>query len=1015
MSRKLVHLITIVLVAGLIQTSLGNVLDPDLVGWWKFDEGSGTAAADSSGSDMHGVLVNDPEWRDDGPRKGCLFFDGDDAYVQVPHQDALNPSDGSFTVVFWASVEVAAGARGDANWDLPVAKRDSGSIGYYVGADRNQGSADQTGYRFMLGDTAANRKDTPYVSVPLGEWVFVAAVLDRDRDEQKISVDGGQTWETTTPPAGAIAPARDLGIGWDIGQNNYWVHGRIDDVALFSRALSDGQIGLIMQEGMTPALAKDSHPRDGAIDVPLDVTLNWAPGLYAATHDLYFGTSSADVSVASRADPLGALVIQGQTATTYEPDGPLEFGQTYYWRIDEVNAAPDSTIFTGEVWSFTVEPFAYPIENIIATSNAESRDGFGPERTVDGSGLNAEDQHSVVSGDMWAGTTGGAEPVSIQYAFDRVYKLHQMRVWNYNVEFELMLGFGFKDVTVEYSENGIDWTILKEVQFAQATAKADYTANTIVDLEGVPAQYVRLTANSAYGLMGQFGLGEVRILYVPIQASEPEPADGATEVDVKTMLDWRGGRQAASHEIYFGTDPEALALVDTVPDSRYDPDRLDLGTTYYWQISEVNEAEAISTWEGQIWSFSTLEYIVVDDFESYTDYSPRSIFQIWIDGWGFEEDDFFPHGNDGNGSGAQVGYLEAPFAEETIVHGGHQSMPLMFNNSVPLGYSEAERSFEVSQDWTLYGTETLTVYFRGTLDNNGQLYAKINNIKVPYNDDATHIASMLWRPWNIDLSTVGGNMTNIRTLAIGVEGADAAGILYIDDIRLYRKPPDTLVPVEPDSAHLIARYALDGDVSDSSGNGYHGEAVGDPTYGSGVHDQAIQFDGVDDHIRIAHQDSLNPSAGSFSVALWAYLDSASGASGTSNWDLVVAKRDTASAGYYIGADRNQGNANQAGYKFMLGNAAGNRVDTPYLPVLLGEWVFVATVLDRDQNVHKISVDGGQNWATTTPPSGSIAPAQDLGIGWDIGQDNYWVHGAVDEVRLYNQALSDEEVAWLASN
>ncbi|MHC4518899.1 MAG: LamG-like jellyroll fold domain-containing protein, partial [Planctomycetota bacterium] len=224
MSRKLVHLVIVVLAMGLVQTSLGRVVDPSLVGWWTFDEGAGTVAVDASGLDSHGDLVNGPVWRDDGRRNGCLFFDGADDYVRVVHQDTLNPGDGSFTAVFWANVEAAAGASGSANWDLPVAKRDAGSNGYYVGADRNQGSTDQTGYRFMLGDTAATRRDTPFIPVPLEEWVFVAAVLDRDNDVQKISVDGALTWDTATPPPGPIAPAQDLGLGWDIGQNNYWVH-----------------------------------------------------------------------------------------------------------------------------------------------------------------------------------------------------------------------------------------------------------------------------------------------------------------------------------------------------------------------------------------------------------------------------------------------------------------------------------------------------------------------------------------------------------------------------------------------------------------------------------------------------------------------------------------------------------------------------------------------------------------------------------------------------------------------
>jgi len=228
--------------------------DSALIGWWKLDEGSGNIAADASGRDMYGVLVSDPVWREDGVHKGCLFFDGDQAHVRTTHQDSLNPAAGSFTVAFWAYLEPAPGTRGGTNWDLAVAKRDAGSAGYYIGANRNQGSANQSGYRFMLGDTDANRKDTAYVAVPLGEWIFVAAVLDRDRNAQKISVDGGQTWATTTPPPGPIAPAQDLGIGWDIGQDNYWFHGRIDDVRLYNRPLSTEEILLVMEGGGDRAL-----------------------------------------------------------------------------------------------------------------------------------------------------------------------------------------------------------------------------------------------------------------------------------------------------------------------------------------------------------------------------------------------------------------------------------------------------------------------------------------------------------------------------------------------------------------------------------------------------------------------------------------------------------------------------------------------------------------------------------------------------------------------------------------
>ena len=216
--------------------------------------------------------------------------------------------------------------------------------------------------------------------------------------------------------------------------------------------------------------------------------------------------------------------------------GRLDFGQTYYWRVDEVNAAPDSTIFQGSVWSFTTEPFAYPIANIIATSNGTSDEVAGPENRSTAPASTPTTSTRSTAADMWLANPPADEPLYIQYEFDRVYKLHEMLVWNYNVQFELILGFGLKDVTVEYSENGTDWTVLGDVEFAKATAKATYTANTTVDFGGVPAKYVRLNVNSGWGMMGQFGLSEVRFLYIPAQAREPQPADGAADVEAGTAL-----------------------------------------------------------------------------------------------------------------------------------------------------------------------------------------------------------------------------------------------------------------------------------------------------------------------------------------------------------------------------------------------------------------------------------------------------------------------------------------------
>jgi len=415
MCKKLILSAFLISALGTIWTSQADAADQGLVGWWKFDEGSGTVAADSSGNGRDGTLVSNPVWRQDGVYNGCLFFDGAQSHVSVPSQNSLNPGDGSFTVAFWANVETAPGTAGATNWDLAVNKRDSGSVGYYIGADRNQGSTDQTGYRFMLGDTGATRRDTPFVTVPLAEWVFVAAVLDRESNEHRISVDGGQNWATATPPPGPIAPNVDLGIGLDIGVNNYWFHGRIDDVRIYNWPLSADELQIIMEGGKGFPAALRPDPEDGAVLGATWVNLTWMPGNFAVSHDLYFGTSFDDVNDGAQGAYVGNLAAASQILglTGFPaPDG-LVPGTTYYWRVDEVNDANPESPWKGDVWSFTIQPkIAY---------SPSPRDGgkfIEPEATLDWTAGFGAKLHTVYIGDSFDevnAATGGVPQTDVTY------------------------------------------------------------------------------------------------------------------------------------------------------------------------------------------------------------------------------------------------------------------------------------------------------------------------------------------------------------------------------------------------------------------------------------------------------------------------------------------------------------------------------------------------------------------------------------------------------------------------
>ena len=730
-----------------------------------------------------------------------------------------------------------------------------------------------------------------------------------------------------------------------------------------------------------PRIATNPDPAHEAVDVPREAALSWTAGQFATTHDVYFGTVFDDVNDATRADPRGVLVSQAQSATSYDPVGRFDFETTYYWRVDEVNAAPSNAIFKGKVWSFTSEPFAYVVPNVTATSNAASEDGAGPENTVNGSGLNADDQHSTDSTDMWLATAGD-DPVWIQYEFDRVYQLHQMLVWNYNVQFELMLGFGINGATIEYSTDGADWIVLGDVELARGTAKATYVHNTEIDFGGVAARYVRLTVSSGYGTMGKFGLSEVRFTFIPAQARQPQPIEAATGVDPGMVLGWRPGRHAAAHDVYIGTAPDALAPLATVSDSRVAPDNLQYAATYFWRVDEVNEVEVVSRWEGDLWSFSTTAYGVVDDMESYTDDvdGGQAIFQTWIDGWE-------------NGTGSTVGYLNTPFAERTIVHAGRQSMPLEYDNTVAANYSEAVRSFDSGQDWTRHGVQSLGLYFRGRPDNSGQMYLKINGTKVSYDGDAADLARALWQPWNVDLFAVAANLRSVTELTIGIEGAGAKGLLYIDDVRLYPNAVELIAPIEPDAAGLVARYALDGNANDSSGHGYNGSLIGAPTYVSGVQGQAIQLNGVDQYIDFGNPAGWPAGRAARSMTGWA---KSSVVDAGWRWIATYGSPGTGTA-MFIGM--NATDLYGGGYADDIMLAGFWRVE---------EWHHIGLTYDGD--VAKLYADGievasaAKNWNLTRSRAHIGRQVNDAA--------EFWV-GAVDEVRVYDRVLSVEEIAWLA--
>jgi len=744
---------------------LTGLAQAELLAHWKFDEGSGNTLVDSSGNGHHGVISGTPQW---GPGMAGLALDNRTTTTgtRVPSFD-ITGGTGSCTLAFWT------------NWDgfdetQHILTKSNGWDDTHMLQVEIKGRATETADRKDC-LIWVHRGDTQYPlhQVPVDEWAHHTLAYNGDNRTITSYLNGELAVES---PSGM---GRDIDspvlIGMAIESARLY-RGWLDDMWLFSGVLSRSQVAALMAGGLAPGLATNPNPADEASQVPCDSLLSWTAGQFAATHNVYLGTRFQDVNEASVATPLGVLARAGHDTTTFDP-GPLEFGQTYYWRVDEVNRPPDNTIYQGAVWSFTVEPYAYPVQPVAATASSGAP-GMGPEKTIDGSGLTG-DLHGTDPTSMWL--SSGGKPHWIRYEFDKVYKLHELHVWNSNQIVETFVGFGARQVTVETSADGTIWAPVADVpEFSRGPGATSYAANTTVSLKGIEAKFVKLTIETTWaGTAPQTGLAEVRFFHVPLQARDPQPADAATNVPLDASLDWRPGREATSHTVYFGTEAAAVAAgtvaAQTVATHGFVPEPMNLGTTYYWRVDEVGTA----TVPGPVWSFTTQDFLVVDDFESYTDAEGNRIYEIWVDGL-----------TDAALGGSQVGYNEAPFAERVQVHGGKASMPLAYNNTTaPL--SEATRTLAPAQDWTVSGIKTLVLFFYGDPANTGAgLYIKINGTKIPYNGDAANLQKSTWSQWNIDLSALpAATRRSVRTLTIGM--TSGTGKLLLDDIGLYAVPPVT--------------------------------------------------------------------------------------------------------------------------------------------------------------------------------------------------------------------------------
>jgi len=723
-----------IVLLGVLGTNTGGA-QIGLVAHWRLDEGAGTTVFDSAGA-ANGTIIG-ATWVNDTERGWVLDF-GACGYVDID-LSTVNPLatvNEEMTIAFWQyGNNNMSGERGAAFW---TDFADGGVIYIYFPIWRDN----QDKIYFKRTPDLVMSGGIPAAELE-GIWSHWAFVKNATTGEMKIYKDGslliaeGGLFE---PVGGEQASA--IRIGNDTA-DRWPFRGRMSDFRIYDSEISAGEIKILYNPDLG-ARASDPSPADQAIVQP-DVTLSWTPGVMAASHDVYLGTSFDDVNDATISSP--PSVYKGNyDVNCYEPTGLAE-ATTYYWRVDGVSG---TNVWQGDVWTFTTaltpEPGLDP--NLVGWWKFDT-----------GSGIVAFDcttygNHAVLRGDTgWtSGQGGGAlrfdgDGDYVDCGRDASLDVAELTwaLWikraetTFSDERALLSTEGAESYTMTYTlqidadgdqqdkiqftkhdDPNCVWsdTAISDVEWHHVAVTRDAAGQTTIYINGQPdgsgtvaerTVFIKTLIAKGPGVYSTFygaiddvriynralGQGEVADLmrFDNRTAWNPEPGHGRTvPLPDATPITWSPGEGAREHDVYFGTDLETVTTADTSSVGVY-RGRQDLDANSYTPAEDlqygqtycwrVDQVNGTEIRPGLVWNFKVEEYLVVDDMESYGEATTPGEpgSRIWY-AW---RDGFGwsepAPGQAGNGTGSMIGNDDAPFVETQIVHSGKQSMPYTYNNT----------------------------------------------------------------------------------------------------------------------------------------------------------------------------------------------------------------------------------------------------------------------------------------------------------------------------------------------
>ncbi len=945
------------------------IYESNLIGWWKLDdEGTGTVVVDYSGYDHHGTLHGDPQYVP-GVDGDALELDGDD-YVTIDGYKGVTGT-GAFSITAWIRKEGPTGGNSEiVGWG-------------------STGSGNRMEFRFNSGNNRVRiecgggytQNDT---ALTTGEWHHVALTVRENStyaEGANFYLDGQLNTRANTDPDPVHPVANfDVIFGQRHNQtNDRWFTGLIDDVRIYDKELTAEEVGKAMlgdpRGAWGPSPAHESVPF-----IEEAAPMSWTPGDSAAKHDVYLGTDRDAVADADASDTTG--IYRGrQDANSYIPPDALEFSETYYWRIDEVQA-DEATIYRGRVWNFA-------IANFILVDNFEDYNDWSPNEIfstwIDGwddpanGSIVGYPDPDFAQGEHYAETGivhWGSQ--AMPYFYDNsvgnseaTMTLSSVRDWTKHGVKALSLWLQGHPVSVGSFTEEPGGTCTMTARGADIWGTSDEFGFVYKQLSGAgtiiaKVESVRNTHNWAKaGVMIRDTL-------------DPNSVHAMTVVTPASGVAFQ--RRTTRGDTSTGTTQAGITAPQWVKIER------DMAGNVTASYSA--DGTAWTQLGGELITMSTPMYIGLALTSHDTNITCEATF-----------------------SNVQITGTVGP-------QWANQDIGILVNAPEPMYVAVA---------------------------NSGGTPA------VVYHPDANATQISTWTEWNIELQQFadqGLNLANVDKLSIGFGDRSnpqpgGSGKMYFDDIRLYRprclpelvkpagdfsnncvvdmadlevmagdwlKSDSVAATAAPDPAGLVAHYKFDGNASDSSGNNNHGSEKGGPTYVAGKFDQAISLDGFDDYVAIQNMQYAGTHYAQVSVCAWIRTSSSPGEKMIASFDRNEYWRLTIGGG-------DAGGPGLVGWHVMtsmgqVDYGSSGRVDD-------GQWHHVAGVFDN--GTLTIYIDGSAETPAFGGPAFGTGDTRYgfLGIGSEAAEFNGrpnqtgYFDGELDDVRIYNHALSQAEIAYLA--